>query len=244
MRHFGHRWVFCSALALSACSRCIGPAVRGNGVERTEARKIAQPFDQVALETDAVVDVAVGSPAAVTVTCDANLVPYIGTLVHSGSLLIGRQKNHRGVWLRPTKSCEVQVTTPTLTKVTNSGAGILTLAGVRAPAFDIVESGAGKIEATALDVEHLRLVLSGAGSLTVSGKAHAEEITLSGTGLVAAKGLIAEQAGADLSGAGAIELTATKDFEGKLTGLGKVSVAGNPKDRHVTQSGLGTVAYE
>ncbi|TXT26452.1 MAG: hypothetical protein FD131_4166 [Rhodocyclaceae bacterium] len=104
-------------------------------------------------------------------------------------------------------------------------------------------SGAGTATYQDIDQEELRLDVSGAGTIEVGGKVNRLEAEVSGTGDVAAYLLSATHGRLRVSGAGNIKATATASVVARVSGVGKIKIAGNPPQRDTDVSGMGKVKF-
>ena len=114
----------------------------------------------------------------------------------------------------------VEVTVPTLTALTLTGAGNIAVDGI--------------------ENESLEVSLSGSGNLAGSGAAKRLEITLGGSGNVQFAHVVADEARAIVSGNGNIFVTATRSLDGSISGDGAIVYTGSPQN--VTKSVTGTGA--
>jgi len=203
------------ALLLGGCDLgAITGGVRGDGVRKSETRQVAA-FDQVAVLGGGTVELLIGPAGPLEITMDQNLLPLIRTEVKDGRLVIEPTEP-----IRSRQGFAIRVATPDVRRIESTGAARITVTGV---------SNA-----------RLELQLSGAGSVTASGRTDA--LVANGTGAVRimADGLEARQVDIDLTGACHGEVHATEALDAAITGAGSVVYRGDPK---VTQrlTGAGSV---
>jgi Putative auto-transporter adhesin, head GIN domain len=171
-------------------------------------------FSRLDLAGSTNVTVVAGGRQSVVVRADSNLISHVTTHVVAGTLVIGTTGNFT------TRSpMNVQVSVPSLTAVTLSGSG---------------EISVSKIEAARLTV-----TLPGSGVLYASGTATRLDVTLGGSGLAQLSNLIARDAHAAVTGSGLIRVTATAKLKATVSGSGAVIYSGNPSQvtRNVTGTG-------
>ena len=103
-------------------------------------------------------------------------------------------------------------------------------------------SGASSIKMDSLDTDKIEIVNSGVGSITIGGLA--DDVTLhnSGVGSINAENLKALNVKANVSGVGSITCYASERIEGKVTGVGSLKYAGNPKHKDNHRTGVGSIS--
>ncbi|MFQ5411093.1 MAG: head GIN domain-containing protein [Phycisphaerae bacterium] len=206
-------------LILSALMILTGPfgcsptGVAGSGVERSETRRL-EPFDTVQLECAGIIDIVIGRPQAMKITCDDNLLPLIETRVREGRLFIRPSRIIRDYRLT------IEITAEDIKRLELHGAGVLKLTGV--------------------DNERLELALSGAAKATISGRTRRFEPTLSGIGSLRAGALTAREVDVRMSGIGSADVHALEKLDVTISGSGSVSYRGEPEiSKNI--SGLGSL---
>ena len=208
-RHVPYRLIFAFVGVLAVAAVAVGivlavrdsgassTGVKGSGVAVTQSRSVAG-FTAVELAGANNVAVHVGSPQAVTVHGDDNLLEYVTTLVQDGTLAIGQTRSFS------TKSpMSVEITVPALNAVTLSGAGVLNVDGVKAYDFSVRAPGIGTLSvagtATTLDAT---ATVSGTGRLLVNAS-RSLDATVSGVGSIVYTGSPSELT-KNVTGTGAI----------------------------------------
>ena len=103
-------------------------------------------------------------------------------------------------------------------------------------------SGASSIRMDSLDTDRIEIINSGVGSIAISGLA--DDVTLhnSGVGSINAENLKALNVKANVSGVGSITCYASERIEGKVTGVGSLKYAGNPKHKDNHRTGVGSIS--
>jgi hypothetical protein len=116
---------------------------------------------------------------------------------------------------------------------------------IRVYTNDLIElenSGAASISMDSLDTDRLEIVNSGVGSINISGIADDVKIINSGVGSINAEKLKALNVKASVSGVGSITCYASEKIEGKVTGVGSLKYAGNPKHKDNHRTGVGSIS--
>lgn len=121
-----------------------------------------------------------------------------------------------------TQEVKIKVYTADLTKVTNSGAS--------------------NIKMDSLDTDKFEIINSGVGEIAVSGIADNVELRNSGVGSINAEHLKALNVKANVSGVGSITCYASEKIEGRVSGVGSLKYAGNPKHTDNKRSGVGSIS--
>ncbi|MGC0155246.1 GIN domain-containing protein [Chromobacterium vaccinii] len=104
-------------------------------------------------------------------------------------------------------------------------------------------SGAGSMAYHEVDLDELMMSVSGAGHIDVTGQANRYEAEVSGAGEIAALSLSAKHGRLRVSGAGSINATLTESVKARVSGVGKIKIAGSPKDRDTDVSGVGKIKF-
>ena len=193
-------------------ARSPGSGVRGSGVAASQPRALPA-FSSLDLAGSNDVTVLVGSPQSVVVHADSNLISNVTTSVVGGTLVIGDTGSFT------TRSpMNVDVSVPSLTALTLSGDGQLSVTGISAP--------------------QLTVSIPGSGLLSASGTATRLDVTLDGDGQAQLSQLTARDVHAVLAGSGLIQVNATASLDAAVPGSGMIMYSGNPP--HVTTSVTGT----
>ena len=206
------RWLL-TGLAAAALAGCTIGGVPGSGKSKSEKRSVGT-FTSVSVGGAFALDLRQGSPASVELTGDDNLLPLITTRIDGKRLVVGTKRS-----IAPRSELSLRVSAPRLEGLRVSGAVKGTVADV--------------------DADRFTLEVSGAASLELSGNVESAELTLSGAGKVRAESLRAGAVRARLSGASTISVHASRSLDVDISGAGKVSYSGDPKDVKQKISGVG-----
>lgn len=203
---------------ISINTGAVGGAPQGSGY-RTQKPLTLGMFH--AVESNAVCDLDItdGQPLNVILEADENLFPQIITEIKDGVLVINLDKS-----VSSNKAFKVIIKMPKLDKLTCAGVGTVTVNGVSEPTLSIKQAGAG--------------------SITASGATDILDLTLSGVGQADLRQLQARAATVLLSGTGSAKVNATEMLTAEVSGIGKLTYAGNPGKLQKKISGLGSINPE
>ena len=196
-------------------TRSSSSGIQGSGIAAAQARTVAG-FSRLDLAGSNNVTVVVGAPQSVVVRADSNLISHVTTQVVGGTLVIGDTGSFT---TRAPMSVEVSV--PSLTTLSLSGDGQISVTGISVP--------------------RLTVNISGSGLLSAAGTATRLDVTLSGDGQAQLFQLTARDVHAVVSGSGLIQVTATTSLDAAVPGSGAIVYGGNPPQVTTSVTGSGTV---
>jgi len=196
----------------------VAPPAEGSGVAVTSHRAVPR-FEGVELGAAASVNVRQGPRAAVVVRADDNLVDRVTTAVRGGELAI----TTHGSFTTATP-IDVDVTTPSLRRVSLTGTGTIAVEDVDSPDLVLETAGTGRLTASGR-VDHLRAELTGFGQMDL-------------------RQLVAHDAVAEVSGTGVIVVYPTDSLDASVSGVGSIVVAGHPHRLSEHVSGAGAITHE
>jgi len=165
----------------------------------------------------------------------------ISTLVGEvkGNKLTIRPKASWTSWAKKyeNKKITAYVNAKTLTSITMSGDGSITVSGtITAAEFTTTLSGSGSIKAT-VEADKVTGVMSGSGNVNLSGKAGKASVTLSGSGNYGGKSFTADEVSVRISGSGSVNVKTDGSIKATILGSGHVYYTGNPD---IEKSGIGS----
>jgi carbon monoxide dehydrogenase subunit G len=189
------------ALVMLLLNGCHWVGVHGNGKVTTDTRVVAN-FTK--MEADGAFTINwIPGPASLKITTDSNLLEYIRTDVSDDRLRIE--------WIKPlkgTRGIKVEVTSPSLSRVTLNGAVKLTASNLSGPEFYLDANGATKA--------------------TLTGNVNAMSGEMNGASKLEAEALVTRAMELSISGAGKASVNATEALKVSISGAGKVTYSGNP----------------
>lgn len=202
------------------------PALAG----AAERRHSITGFDRVRVNGPFEVSHAPGSAAAL-VGGDARAIERVEVRV-DGSTLTIRMGN--GAWgerreAGPTAPITVALTSPTLTGASVLGGGRMRVARVKGARLDLLAGGASEIAVADVQVDQLSAALTGAGSVTLAGRAGRARLATDGPGRIDAGALRADELTVLVNGTGETRAQARYAANIVNVGLGTITIAGRPK---------------
>ena len=123
---------------------------------------------------------------------------------------------------------EVEIGTHDLSQAWLNGAGTLAIDRVRGLTFDVALQGSGSVAIGNADVDQMKIGISGAGNVTVAGKAPRLSAIVRGTSTLDAAGLTTKDALVGAEGPSEVKLIATATARVDARGTSSVSIGGNP----------------
>ena len=240
------------ALTLSACS-----VVRGSGAVVSETREVSG-FTKVLLAGSGEVILTQGDEESLQVEAEDNLLAYLNSEVHNGTLVLGAQAGFRMISLWPTKPIKYYVTVKDIEAITLAGSGDIFTEKVETSRLDVnlygsgnirldelvaqdVEvslTGSGSIQVGALTADEVTTTISGSGACVLEGGAAQQKLRITGSGDYQAKELESRAAEVTVSGSGSSTVWVTESLQVQITGSGDVSYYGSPQvNERVTGSG-------
>lgn len=225
------------AFMLSSCMGIFNKRIRGNGKIVTENRTEAA-FTGVRVSGAIDLYVSQDSTTGIKVVTDENLTGYIITEMDGQELVI-RQKN--GINLRPTRSVKVYVSGPDLSVFNASGACNIYGEGrlISNRKMEVELSGASEVKMD-LRAPEVRVSVSGAGTVNLSGETRDFSVEGSGSTDIKCFNLLAENTRVEISGAGSADVFASVKLDVEVSGAGDVKYKGDATvSQHV--SGAGSV---
>ena len=189
--------------------------IKGSGNLKNESRNLAG-FKKIKAGGAVKLDVTIQSGFSVSVETDDNLLEHIVTEVKGDTLTI----ESRGK-ISPSDFINVKVTMPEVTNMDLSGASTGVIADIK--------------------TEDLKLVVSGASKIQVSGEVKRLVASVSGASGVDAEGLRTENADVDASGASNATVNAVNIADLTASGASSVYYVGDPKNLTQNSSGVSSI---
>ncbi len=201
-------------LAGSTSTACHRAGIAGSGRAKGESRPVAA-FDEIDFGAAGTLEVRIGQPQSLTLTCDDNILPLIETKVVDHRLCVRP--------VEPIRNFDLVIKA--------------TVADLKRLDLD----GAVSVTVTGLSNDRLDIGASGAASLSLAGRTAHLDMDLSGAGSIDAEKLEARDVHIALSGAGSAHVHAIDTLDASVAGVGSIVYTGDPK---VTQaiSGLGSIS--
>jgi hypothetical protein len=201
--------ILAALLVLTGCS-----VVNGSGQTKSETRPVSG-FTGIELSGTGEVTIEQGEAESLTVEADDNVLPALTSEVEDSVLRLGTKRRTR-----------VQTRNPIRYRVTVTDLARLDL------------SGSGSITGANLQVDTLRVNISGSGTMDLAGSADQQEVEVSGSGRYDAAGLPSRSVSVEISGSGRAEVAAAEQLRVDISGSGTVTYSGDPQvDQSISGSG-------
>ena len=224
-------------LLFVSCSLTV--RINGSGPVSSQSYPNLNSFSRIALSGTGVVKITAGSTASVVVQADENLLQYLSVTSSGGTLSLGTTPFSTIVSF---STLEYDITVPSLTGVSVSGAGQVSATGpIASDGTDISLSGVGSASIDLTSTGPVTVNISGSGSATLTGSAPSLSSGLSGIGSLSARGLSVKNANVSISGIGGAEVTVTNQLDYRLSGIGSLTYWGNPPTVSGYSAGIGSV---
>lgn len=211
-------------LTTMALQSCFHPyRIEGNCNVITVNRTTGQ---FLAVESSGSLDVKIirDSVCFVEIEGEENLIPYINTEVHDGTLVV--EVEHRRN-LDPNYPIVIYVHVPTLESIELAGSGSIESDSLSAQHMDVCLSGSGniilKLASNTIDAK-----VSGSGDINLSGTATSADFKISGSGDIHAYTFPVSECMADISGSGSMYVNVSSLLDVVISGSGNVHYYGNP----------------
>lgn len=192
-----------------------------------ERRYPVTDFDRLVVEGPYVVHLIAGRPSAAAASGTIAGLDRVSIDVQGGTLRIRR---NRSAWGGTPGADTGTVTVTLATRILRSarliGPGAIEIDGARGLNVELVVQGGGRMVATALAADQLRLGLLGGGTIELGGTAGVLTGDFQGTGSVEAAGLVARQATVTSNTSGAVALTVNGPATINANGLGRIAISG------------------
>jgi hypothetical protein len=236
-------------IALAVAATTAGPRLAAADCRPPASDLVTQSrtvhgFREIDLSAPAHLVLKQGARESMSVRTDRRLLPYLRTQVRSGRLEIDldhhdlRRTFHDDECLHDTV---IEVTVPTLSGVSVSGAGSVEIPSWTGQRFALDLSGAGSVVLRRASLAELDIGISGAGSLTAAGQASRQKVDIAGAGNFSGERLATQSAAVSISGTGNARVNVSKTLDVSISGVGNVGYLGNPRIRQ-SISGMGTLA--
>jgi hypothetical protein len=234
-------------------------AIRGSGEVVTRELELID-FERVEVHNAFQANIRQGDDFRVVVEVDEAALPFLRTTKQGNALQIGLEP---GVSFIGNVTLRAEVTMPTLSGLSASGASVVEFAGFSSSQnLDLNASGASSLRGE-IDAGNTRMDVSGAGQVTLNGELQdislevsgASRITLSGEGKntrIHASGgcqvdlseFPVEDAAIEASGASIVTVQANGTLDVEASGGSKVYYLGNPTLGQMQTSGGSTVGRQ
>lgn len=209
-----------AALLLGACAMTDKVPSRGAGLAGLEQRDFdLEPFEAIEIDANVALEVRRADTQSVRVATEADHFASLDIASRDGTLTIKHLRKHRA----RRRHTSVEIAVPKLTALRISGV-------VRGEVSD-------------LDVDDFDLDFDGVGELRLSGRCGDADYSVSGVGEVDLSDFRCLRVRAGVSGIGDVELYAGETIDLRVSGIGDVTVRGNPRVLGLKVNGIGDVEF-
>lgn len=194
----------------------------GHGKEVTVTRDV-KDFTKIRIKGAFELKLEAGKDFSVTLEGDEEDVERVETYVRNGTLVIDNADDHdddNNIHF-DSDGVELTITMPTLEE------------------FEVL--GAVDADLKNIDSEKFAIELKGAGSIEIEGKCGELELELKGAGEVDAEDLKCADVEVDVKGVGEAKVYASESVDADVSGIGAITVYGEPKSVRQSDSWMGKI---
>lgn len=221
-------------LSLSLCVSCSKEkeGVVGSGKTIVETREVFG-FDRIFFSGSGNLYITQGGEESLKIEAEDNIVSLLTTEVTDGNLYISFKEMPN---IRSTKPVNLYAKVKKLQEIHLSGSGTISSQHLDVQTLKVNVSGSGNTDLT-LFGNKLIAILSGSGKFIMKGAVNIQDIWISGSGIYEANLLQSKISNINVSGAGRVLVNVQDDMNVRISGAGSVYYIGNPK---ITQSIAGS----
>ena len=231
-------WSHAPEYIINGNSYFIGSGERGSGKLVTEIRDV-HDFSSIRLSYPAQVIINQGQTESLTIQAEDNVAAEIDTHVVNGVLEIDDINGHR-LPVSPTKPVKVTIAVKDLNELDFETAGDVKFTGLTTDHLKLMMAGAGALTLDNVQLKTMDCNLAGVGSVQASGTADTINVHVQGLGSFNGSELHSQAATVNLDGMGSATVWADKSLIANVSGMGSVNYYG---DARVTRTvdGLGSI---
>ena len=254
--------VFNAGATVVALCAMMGTAVAAPDEAITETRPVDARVTRVQL--DGVIDLKLrqGAVAKLVINGEPRMLAKTTTAQNGETLIIGTESRGFKINARA-NSLHAELTLPQLREVRSDSVGFTDISGFSGDQLTLSLDGAGSMKVTCnyriisaslggvgsmnlqgVSSEGVDLTLQGAGYVSLNGSSKWLKASLAGLGGLDAQHFRADTVTLELTGLGNATVSARQDAILNLSGMGSVTVYGQPKNRRVSVDGLGKVTWK
>ncbi|MGY4536834.1 hypothetical protein ACVW0P_001248 [Mucilaginibacter sp. UYNi724] len=222
-----------SITLFSSCRRF--RCIKGNGSQRTEARKMTS-FTKIDVSGGYKVVLKQDSTESISITIDDNLFKYVETTVEGGTLKVHSRRN-----ICPSGESVLIIGVKNLEAIGASGAVDVRSEGrLNVKDLNIDLSGSTKIDLD-LSAGKVHTGASGSSEIYLKGQAASHDIDMSGSGKVEALDFVVGKYKISTSGASECKINVLNELDVHTSGSSDIQYRGNPSKVNNDQSGASSV---
>jgi hypothetical protein len=203
-------------LVLGGCTTTFGPSTTGSGNLKSESRPVSG-FSEVALNGVGHLTVQQTGTESLTIQADDNILPLLTSDVSGNRLTLGTKPN----------------TSFTTDNPINYNLTVKNLTG-------LFISGSGDATGTNINTPSMKVVISGSGSVMLTGQADSQNVTISGSGSYSGDTFSTKTTTITVSGSGDATIAVSDHLDAHVSGSGSIEYVGSPTVNQ-SVSGSGTI---
>lgn len=168
-----------------------------------------------------------------------NIVELIQASITDNTLYLSMGKKNK---VGNVKNMKIKISTPNLHKLSFKGVGNVSIEnGLSTGKLTIEQQGVGNVDIRSLICEELIVSSTGVGDTKLNGKAKTATLSAQGVGNIEAFDLEAINLTASSEGVGNISCNATESISASAKGVGNIKYKGDPKEKRINKSGIGSI---
>lgn len=196
-------------------------------------------FDQIDISTvaDIYYTQSTDNSTSLEIYGPDNIIDLIQVATTNSTLVVKMKKKN----INNVKGMKVRISTPDLNRLSVKGVGNTYIDGLNTQSFRIDNEGVGNIRIKGLICESAVVRTDGVGNVELAGKCVRAALTSQGVGNLKAEQLECEQVDVTSDGVGNVTCHATKSLSATTQGIGNIRYKGNPEERRLNKSGIGSI---
>lgn len=216
----------------------------GNGVIITDSITNPSPFTKIQVSGIYAIILEPSPNYSVVIEGDENIIQQIEKSISDNTLFVNTDQNSR-VDIQSKTELTIRISAPSFQQITTKGFGTVSSLNpiVNTENLEINNSGASLVTLV-VNANSLTLNNSGVGNMQIEGKTNKLQVAQSGAGNMDLSNLISNSCNIDVSGVGNAAVFVTDEIKATISGVGNITVTGNPKTKSDKISGMGKVTYE
>ncbi|SRR5574344_336782 len=227
------------ALTISSCSMTYMGGIQPSKHRISRSYNNVKDFSSIYTDVVANIEYTQTDKVSVVIEGPDNYVPLFIVNENNGNLKINMKKGSR---LSKGNVVTIHLSSPKFVSLENEGVGNIKLLGkIQGDAVVIKNDAVGNIKVENLLCNTLNVDSEGVGNLNLAGECRTATYSVDGVGNLNASDMKTQELDIDQEGVGNISCYASKRLIVKSEGVGNVKYAGNPQQKQINRSGVGSV---
>lgn len=204
--------------------------IAASAAQADERRYSVSNFDRIRVQGPFEVRLVAGKAPSGVAVADVRTLDQLALDVEGTTLIVRLNGQGWGETPRSARTTApvITLTTPMLRSALVNAGGRLRVTTMKAQRVDLTVNGSGSIDARGIDTDQLVATVIGTGDIGVAGRASRAQLLDNGSGRITGTDLQVNDLTVRLDGPGEIRAAARYTAKVTTTGLGKVTVDGNP----------------